>query len=185
LSRDSAINWGVSGPMLRASGVKWDLRKVDHYECYDDFDWDIAWATEGDCYARYLVRMQEMRESIKIIKQALKMIPGGAYESLEAQRMMAGPKSEWDAIEYQYVAKKIAPTFKIPKGEHYVRLEAGRGEMGIFIMGDDSTTPWRWKIRPADFNNLQVLSELIKGRKVADIFVVLGSIDIVMGSVDR
>jgi NAD(P)H-quinone oxidoreductase subunit H len=176
LSRESAINWGTSGPMLR---------KVDHYECYDDFDWDIAWATEGDCYARYVVRMQEMRESIKIIKQALKMIPGGAYENLEAQRMMAGPKSEWDAMEYQYVAKKIAPTFKIPKGEHYVRLEAGRGEMGIFIMGDDSTTPWRWKIRPADFNNLQVLPELIKGRKVADIFVVLGSVDIVMGSVDR
>jgi NAD(P)H-quinone oxidoreductase subunit H len=79
----------------------------------------------------------------------------------------------------------VAPTFKIPAGEHYVRVEAGRGEMGIFIMGNDNVFPWRWKIRPADFNNLQVLPNLLKGRKVADIFVILGSVDVVMGSVDR
>jgi NAD(P)H-quinone oxidoreductase subunit H len=185
LSREEAINWGCSGPMLRASGVKWDLRKVDHYECYDDFDWDIAWATEGDSLARYTVRMQEMRESIKIIQQALKMMPGGAYENLEAKRIAAGKKSEWDGPDYQYISKKLAPTFKIPQGEHYVRIEAGRGEMGIFIVGNDNVFPWRWKIRPADFNNLQVLPTLLKGRKVADIFAILGSIDVVMGSVDR
>ncbi|PZV13482.1 MAG: NADH-quinone oxidoreductase subunit D [Leptolyngbya sp.] len=185
LSREDAINWGCSGPMLRASGVKWDLRKVDHYECYDDFDWDVVWATEGDCLARYVVRMQEMRESIKIIQQALKGLPGGAYENLEAKRISAGKKSEWDGADYQYISKKVAPTFKIPAGEHYVRIEAGRGEMGIFIMGNDNVFPWRWKIRPADFNNLQVLPNLLKGRKVADIFVILGSVDVVMGSVDR
>jgi NAD(P)H-quinone oxidoreductase subunit H len=185
LSREEAINWGCSGPMLRASGVKWDLRKVDHYECYDDFDWDVVWATEGDCLARYVVRMQEMRESVKIIQQALKGLPGGAYENLEAKRISAGKKSEWDGADYQYISKKVAPTFKIPAGEHYVRIEAGRGEMGIFIMGNDNVFPWRWKIRPADFNNLQVLPTLLKGRKVADIFVILGSVDVVMGSVDR
>jgi len=185
LSREDAINWGCSGPMLRASGVKWDLRKVDHYECYDDFDWDVVWATEGDCLARYVVRMQEMRESIKIIQQALKGLPGGAYENLEAKRISAGKKSEWDGADYRYISKKVAPTFKIPSGEHYVRIEAGRGEMGIFIMGNDNVFPWRWKIRPADFNNLQVLPNLLKGRKVADIFVILGSVDVVMGSVDR
>lgn len=185
LSREDAINWGCSGPMLRASGVKWDLRKVDHYECYDEFDWDVVWATEGDCLARYVVRMQEMRESIKIIQQALKGLPGGAYENLEAKRISAGKKSEWDGADYQYISKKVAPTFKIPAGEHYVRIEAGRGEMGIFIMGNDNVFPWRWKIRPADFNNLQVLPNLLKGRKVADIFVILGSVDVVMGSVDR
>ncbi len=185
LSREDAINWGCSGPMLRASGVKWDLRKVDHYECYDDFDWDVVWATEGDCLARYVVRMQEMRESVKIIQQALKGLPGGAYENLEAKRISAGKKSEWDGADYQYISKKVAPTFKIPAGEHYVRIEAGRGEMGIFIMGNDNVFPWRWKIRPADFNNLQVLPNLLKGRKVADIFVILGSVDVVMGSVDR
>lgn len=185
LSREEAINWGISGPMLRASGVKWDLRKVDRYECYDDFDWEIKWDKSGDCLARYVVRVGEMRESVSIVKQAIAGLPGGAYENLEAKRMEAGKKSEWNGFDYQYIAKKVAPTFKIPKGEHYVRVESGRGELGIYLVGDDNMFPWRWKIRPADFNNLQALPELIKGVKVADIFVILGSIDVVMGSVDR
>lgn len=185
LSRDEAINWGISGPMLRASGVKWDLRKVDHYECYDDFDWEVQWDTAGDCFARYVVRVGEMRESVKIIHQALQGLPGGAYENLEAKRLSAGAKSEWNGFDYQFIAKKVSPTFKIPEGENYVRVESGRGELGIYIIGGDRIFPWRWKIRPADFNNLQVLPQLIRGQKVADIFVILGSIDVVMGSVDR
>lgn len=185
LSREEAINWGVSGPMLRASGVKWDLRQVDHYECYDDFDWEIQWDSRGDCLARYLVRIGEMRESVKIIHQALQKLPGGAYENLEAKRIAAGKKSVWDDFDFQYIAKKVAPTFKIPQGEIYVRVESGRGELGIYLIGDDNIFPWRWKIRPGDYNNLQVLPQLIRGLKVADIFVVLGSIDVVMGSVDR
>jgi NAD(P)H-quinone oxidoreductase subunit H len=185
LLREEAINYGISGPMLRASGVKWDLRKVDYYECYDDFDWEVQWDTAGDCFARYVVRLGEMRESIKIIRQALKGLPGGSYENLEAKRLASGSKSEWHGLDYQFLAKKVAPTFKIPTGEHYVRIESGRGELGIFIVGDDNVFPWRWKIRPADFNNLQVLPQLIQGRKIADIFVILASIDVVMGSVDR
>jgi NAD(P)H-quinone oxidoreductase subunit H len=185
LSRENAINWGISGPMLRASGVKWDLRKVDHYECYDDFDWEVKWDKSGDCLARYVVRIGEMRESVSIIKQAIAGLPGGAYENLEAKRIAEGKKSEWNDFDYQYIAKKVAPTFKIPQGEHYVRVESGRGELGIYLVGDDNVFPWRWKIRPADFNNLQALPQLIKGVKVADIFVILGSIDVVMGSVDR
>jgi hypothetical protein len=175
LPRELAIEWGISGPMLRASGVKWDLRKVDHYECYDDFEWKVHWDTAGDCFARYRVRMDEMRESIKIIRQAIVALPGGDYANLEAKRMASGPKSEWNSFDYQFIAKKIAPTFKIPKGEHYVRVESGRGELGIFIIGDDTVFPWRWKIRPADFNNLQVLPYLIRDRKVADIFVILAN----------
>jgi len=185
ISRDEAINWGLSGPMLRASGVKWDLRKIDHYERYDDFDWDVQWETPGDCLARYWVRIREMRESINIIRQAIAQIPGGTYENLEAKRIAAGAKSEWNAFDYQFIGKKIAPTFKIPKGEQYVRLESGKGELGIYIIGDDNVFPWRWKIRAADFNNLQILPHLLKGVKVADIVVILGSIDIIMGSVDR
>lgn len=185
ISREEAINWGLSGPMLRASGVKWDLRKVDHYERYDDFDWEAQWETAGDSLARYWVRIREMRESIKIIRQAIAQIPGGSYENLEAQRIVAGAKSEWNTFDYQFIGKKIAPTFKIPKGEHYVRLESGKGELGIYIIGDDNVFPWRWKIRAADFNNLQILPHLLKGVKVADIVVILGSIDIIMGSVDR
>jgi NAD(P)H-quinone oxidoreductase subunit H len=185
IGREEAINWGLSGPMLRASGVNWDLRKVDHYECYDDFDWEVAWETGGDCLARYFVRMKEMRESVKIIRQAIAGLPGGSYENLEAKRLAAGPKSEWDGPDYQYVSKKIAPTFKIPKGEHYVRLESGKGEVGIFIMGEDHVFPGRWKIRAADFNNLQILPHILKGVKIADLVTILGSIDIIMGSVDR
>lgn len=185
VSREDAIQWGLSGPMLRGSGVKWDLRKVDHYECYDDFDWDVAWATEGDILARYRVRMQEMRESVKIIRQALQGLPGGSYENLEAKRIAEGPKSEWNGADYQFIGKKVAPTFKIPEGEHYVRVESGKGEMGIFIMGNNNVFPWRWKIRMPDFINLQVLPYLVKDQKVADIVAILGSIDIIMGSVDR
>jgi NAD(P)H-quinone oxidoreductase subunit H len=185
ISREEAINWGLSGPVLRASGVKWDLRKVDHYECYDDFDWEVCWATEGDCLARYTVRMAEMRESVKILRQALKGLPGGPYENLEAKRMMEGPKSDWNGFDYQFIAKKIPPTFKIPAGEHYFRVETGKGEMGIYLIGNDNVFPWRWKIRAPDFNNLQVLSSILRGNKVADIVAILGSIDVIMGSVDR
>ncbi|WP_373546699.1 photosynthetic/respiratory NAD(P)H-quinone oxidoreductase subunit H [Chamaesiphon sp.] len=185
ISRDEAINWGLSGPMLRGSGVKWDLRKVDSYECYDDFDWDIHYETAGDCLARYFVRIREMRESVKILRQAIAALPGGAYENLEAKRLAAGPKSEWDGMDYQYITKKVAPTFKIPKGENYVRIESGKGELGIFIMGEDNIFPWRWKIRSADFNNLPILPHLLRGVKVADIVTILGSVDIIMGSVDR
>jgi NAD(P)H-quinone oxidoreductase subunit H len=185
ITREAAINWGLSGPMLRASGVNWDLRKVDHYERYDELEWEVQWETAGDCLARYWVRIREMRESIRIIQQAIAQIPGGAYEALEAQRMAVGPKSEWNGFEYQFLSKKIAPTFKIPKGEHYVRLESGKGELGVYNIGEDHVFPWRWKIRAADFNNLQVLPHLLKGVKLADIVVILGSIDIIMGSVDR
>ena len=185
MSREDAINWGCSGPMLRASGVKWDLRKVDHYECYDELDWDVQWATEGDCFARYIVRINEMRESVKIIRQACKGLPGGPFENLEAKRMAGGPKSEWNDFDYQFAGKKIAPTFKIPEGEHYVRVETGKGEVGVYIIGEDNVFPWRWKIRAADFNNLQILPNLLKGVKLADIMPILGSVDIIMGSVDR
>jgi NAD(P)H-quinone oxidoreductase subunit H len=185
ISREEAINWGLSGPMLRGSGVDWDLRRVDHYESYDDFDWDVVTESGGDCLARYVVRIREMRESIKIIHQALDGLPGGPYENLEANRMLEGKKSAWNDFEYQYVGKKIAPTFKIPEGELYARVETGKGELGIYLIGDNNVFPWRWKIRAPDFNNLQVLPQLLKGKKVADIVTILGSIDVIMGSVDR
>ncbi|MBD2102110.1 NAD(P)H-quinone oxidoreductase subunit H [Leptolyngbya sp. FACHB-261] len=185
ISREDAISWGLSGPMLRGSGVNWDLRKVDHYECYDDFDWEVAWETGGDCLARYLIRIKEMREATKITMQALEGLPGGPYENLEAKRIAAGPKSEWNSFDYQFISKKPAPTFKVPKGEHYVRLESPKGELGIYLVGEDHVFPWRWKIRPPGFVNLQVLPELVRGMKVADIMVILGSIDIIMGEVDR
>jgi len=187
IQREEAINWGLSGPMLRGSGVQWDLRKVDNYECYNELDWQVEWQTEGDCLARYLVRMGEMRESVKIIQQALKSIPGGPYENLEARRMglIDQNASKWNDFEYQFVSKKPSPTFKLPKQEHYVRVEAPKGELGVFLIGDDSIFPWRWKIRPPGFINLQILPQILKGMKLADIMTILGSIDIIMGEVDR
>ena len=186
IDRDQAINWSLSGPMLRASGVSWDLRKVDDYECYSDFDWKIATAEEGDCYARYKVRVEEMRQSLSIIRQACEMIPGGPTENLEAQRMATDDKkSDIFGVDYQYIAKKVAPTFKIPNGELYTRLESGKGEIGVFIQGNNEVTPWRFKIRAADLNNLQILPHILKGSKIADIMAILGSIDVIMGSVDR
>ena len=186
IEREQAINWSLSGPMLRASGVSWDLRKVDSYECYEDFEWEIASEKEGDCYARYRVRVQEMRQSLKIIRQACEMIPGGPTENLEAKRMATeDKKSEIFGMDYQYVAKKVAPTFKIPNGELYTRLESGKGEIGVFIQGNNEVTPWRFKIRAADLNNLQILPHILKGAKIADIMAILGSIDVIMGSVDR
>lgn len=187
IQREEAINWGLSGPMLRGSGVQWDLRKVDHYECYHELDWQVEWQTGGDCLARYLVRMGEMRESVKIIQQALKSIPGGPYENLEARRMglVNQSDSKWNDFEYQFISKKPSPTFKLPKQEHYIRVEAPKGELGVFLIGDDSIFPWRWKIRPPGFINLQILPQILKGMKLADIMTILGSIDIIMGEVDR
>nr|YP_010933251.1 49 kDa subunit of NADH-plastoquinone oxidoreductase [Nitella hyalina]APP89499.1 NADH dehydrogenase subunit 7 [Nitella hyalina]WKT08435.1 49 kDa subunit of NADH-plastoquinone oxidoreductase [Nitella hyalina] len=185
ISKEEAINWGLSGPMLRASGVQWDLRKVDHYECYDELDWSVQWEKKGDCLARYIVRIAEMRESIRIVQQALKAIPGGPYENLEARKLNNINSSEWNSFDYQFISKKSSPTFKIPKQEHYVRVEAAKGELGVFLIGDDSLFPWRWKIRPPGFINLQVLPGLVTGMKLADIMTILGSIDIIMGEVDR
>lgn len=187
IERKEAINWGLSGPMLRASGVEWDLRKVDRYECYHEFDWKVQWQSSGDCLARYLVRIGEMRESVKIIKQALKSIPGGPYENLEARRigLVGTDLTQWNDFEYQFISKKPSPTFKIPKQEHYVRVEAPKGELGVFLIGDGGLFPWRWKIRAPGFINLQILPHLLKDMKLADIMTILGSIDIIMGEVDR
>nr|YP_009252807.1 49 kDa subunit of NADH-plastoquinone oxidoreductase [Cymbomonas tetramitiformis]ANA56941.1 49 kDa subunit of NADH-plastoquinone oxidoreductase [Cymbomonas tetramitiformis] len=185
ISKEEAINWGLSGPMLRGSGIKWDLRKLDQYEVYDEIDWSVMHESSGDCLARYIVRVNEMRESVKIIQQALKALPGGPYENLEARRLYYGRKSEWNNFEYQFIGKKPSPTFKIPKQEHYVRVEAPKGELGVFIMGDDNIFPWRFRIRPPGFINLQILPNLLQGKKLADIMTILGSVDIIMGEVDR
>ncbi|CAH8266365.1 unnamed protein product [Arabidopsis lyrata] len=182
---EEAINWGLSGPMLRASGIPWDLRKVDRYESYDEFEWEIQWQKQGDSLARYLVRLSEMTESIKIIQQALEGLPGGPYENLESRGFDRKRNPEWNDFEYRFISKKPSPTFELSKQELYVRVEAPKGELGIFLIGDQSGFPWRWKIRPPGFINLQILPELVKRMKLADIMTILGSIDIIMGEVDR
>ncbi|KAL2906907.1 NAD(P)H-quinone oxidoreductase subunit H chloroplastic [Bienertia sinuspersici] len=182
---EEAKNWGLSGPMLRASGIQWDLRKVDHYECYDEFDWEVQWQKEGDSLARYLIRIGEMIESVKIIQQALEGIPGGPYENLEIRRFNRIKYPEWNDFEYRFISKKPSPAFELSKQELYARVEAPKGELRIFLIEDQSIFPWRWKIRPPGFINLQILPQLVKKMKLADIMTILGSIDIIMGEVDR
>ncbi|GJS06786.1 retrovirus-related pol polyprotein from transposon TNT 1-94 [Tanacetum coccineum] len=157
---EEAINWGLSGPMLRASGIQWDLRKVDHYECYDEFDWEVQWQKEGDSLARYLVRISEMTESIKIIQQALEGIPGGPYENLEICRFDRAKDTVWNEFDYRFISKKPSPTFELSKQELFVRVKAPKGELGIFLIGDKGVFPWRYKIRPPGFINLQILPQL-------------------------
>ncbi|KAL9989721.1 putative NADH dehydrogenase (quinone) [Helianthus debilis subsp. tardiflorus] len=170
---EEAINWGLSGPMLRASGIEWDLRKVDHYECYDEFDWEVQWQKEGDSLARYLVRISEMTESIKIIQQALEGIPGGPYENLEIRRFDRVKDTVWNEFDYRFISKKPSPTFELSKQELYARVEAPKGELGIFLIGDKGVFPWRYKIRPPGFINLQILPQLVKRMKLADIMTIL------------
>lgn len=160
LSREKAISYGVGGAVMRGSGVKFDIRKDDPYSIYDRFQFDIPVGKIGDCWDRYEVRMEEMRQSVRIIEQAMAQIPEG--------EVMANVKA-------------IRP----PKGETYSRIETARGEMGIYIVSEGGTKPYRCKYRTASFSNLSVLPEISVGWKVADVVSILGSIDVVIPDVDR
>ncbi|KAL5646745.1 hypothetical protein ACJX0J_003290 [Zea mays] len=147
ISGEEAVNWGLSGPMLRASGIQWDLRKIDPYESYNQFDWKVQWQKEGDSLARYLVRVGEMRESIKIIQQAVEKIPGGPYENLE--------NPEWNDFEYRFLGKKPSPNFELSKQELYVRVEAPKGELGIYLVEMIVFSPGDGKFKyPHRYNNV-------------------------------
>ncbi|MGE5430694.1 MAG: NADH-quinone oxidoreductase subunit D [Syntrophomonadaceae bacterium] len=166
LPLDTAINFGITGPNLRASGIKWDLRKNDPYSVYDRFDFEIPVGsgekgTTGDCWDRYYVRIREMEESVKIIEQALDQLPEGDVQSA--------------------IPKRIKP----PVGSIYTRVENPKGELGYFIISDGTINPFRMKVRGPSFVNLAVMGELCKGHLVADVIAILGSIDIVLGEVDR
>jgi NADH-quinone oxidoreductase subunit D len=169
LSKELAINAGITGPMLRASGVNYDIRKVDGYSLYPRFPFKVPLGSVGDVYDRYYVRILEMRESLKMLEQALKEIPP------------AQP-----AISPKGLAIGRAPrTFKPPKGEAYGRIEAPKGELGFYLVSDGTPQPYRYRIRAPSFINLTVLEDMALGHKVADAIIILGSIDIVLCEVDR
>jgi NADH-quinone oxidoreductase subunit D len=161
LSGQDCIDLGVTGPVLRASGVKWDIRKALPYSGYQNFDFEIPVGTNGDTYDRYIVRIAEMRQSIRIIRQAVEGIP-------------AGP-----------IMGKVPKVIKPPVGEVYHSIEAPKGELGYFIVSDGSTQPYRVRVRPPSFVNLQALAKMIEGQLVADVVAVIGTLDIVLGEVDR
>lgn len=161
LSKELAINIGASGPVLRASGVKWDIRKVDTYSVYDRFDFEIPTGSASDCYDRYRVRVEEMRQSLRIIKQAMGQISSGAVRS------------------------EVPHLIRPPVGEAYAHIEAPKGELGFYLVSDNSIAPYRCHIRAPSLINLTALREMIVGWKVQDAILIFGSIDITMGEVDR
>ena len=161
LDKKTAIDYSVTGPNLRATGLKWDLRKEEPYSIYDKFEFDIPTGTNSDTWDRYMVRIQEMRQANRIVEQALESVPEGEIKT------------------------KIPAVFRPPKGEVYARIESTRGEMGFYIISDGSTIPYRVKLRTASFSNLAVLPEMSRGWKIADIVAIFASLDVIMPDVDR
>ncbi len=165
ISRELALDLGISGPLLRASGVNCDLRRLAPYSSYEDFEFRVPVETAGDCYARYKVRMVEFRESIRIVRQILDGLPEGPISSRPGVKAVA--------------------QVRVPKGEMYARVEGPRGEVGCYLVGDGGPRPYRMKWRGASFSNLAVLPHIIPGHSVADVVAIMGSVDPVFGEVDR
>jgi NADH-quinone oxidoreductase subunit D len=186
VSAEDAIAWGFTGPMLRASGVPWDLRKSQPYLVYDKMDFDIPVGRNGDCYDRYLVRVAEMRESLKIINQCIQQMPGGPATS--ADRKVTPPmrgemKRSMEALIHHF--KLYTEGFHVPAGETYTAVEAPKGEFGVYLVSDGSNMPYRCKIRAPGFPHLQAMEFCSKGYMLADSVAILGSMDIVFGEIDR
>jgi len=187
LSAADAIAMGVSGPLLRASGVPYDIRKVFPYSSYDEFDFEVQTQTAGDCYARYQVRVAEIRESIKIIRQAMDKIPSQGPFRAEVPGIIPPSREEMktsiEGLIYHF--KIFTEGFVAPPGEVYSAIESPRGELGIFMASDGSAKPYRVKFRAPSFVNLQSLPKLCEGRLIADVVACIGTTDIVLGEVDR
>ena len=186
MNLEEALTYGATGSTLRGSGSDWDLRKKRPYSGYEQYDFVVPTATEGDVYARYLVRVQEMRESLKIIEQALNKLPLGPVRS-KNHKIVSPPRSEigvsMEALIHHF--KLWTEGFDVPKGSVYAAVESPRGELGVFLESDGGPKPYRVHWRTPSFNNLEVLPLLSKGVLVADLVAIIGSIDIVLGDVDR
>ncbi|MGA3295105.1 MAG: NADH dehydrogenase (quinone) subunit D [Candidatus Acidiferrales bacterium] len=187
LSATDAIAMGVSGPLLRASGVDYDIRKAFPYSSYDEFDFNVQTHTAGDCYARYLVRVAEIRESLKIIRQAMDKIPSEGPFRAEAPGIIPPSREEMktsiEGLIYHF--KIFTEGFAPPPGEVYQAIESPRGELGVFMVSDGSPKPYRVKFRAPSFVNLQSLPKMCIGRLIADVVACIGTTDIVLGEVDR
>jgi NADH-quinone oxidoreductase subunit D len=186
MSREEAINWSMSGPVLRASGVNWDLRKQRPYSGYENFEFEVPTGKNGDIYDRYLVRVAELRQSREIVRQALKNLPAGPYKvddnkiSLPNRKTL---KSSMEALIHHF--KLVSEGVSVPKGETYVPIEGPRGEVGFYIVSDGSNVPSRVKLRAPSFMAIPGMCEMMEGCFIADVVGIIGSIDIVMGEVDR
>ena len=186
VSAKDAVDFGFTGPMLRASGVKWDLRKEETYEIYDKLDFEIPVGKNGDCYDRYFVRVEEMKESLKIIHQCIDNIPKGHVmiqnnKITPPKRMLM--KTSMESLIHHF--KLYTEGYKVPKGETYTSVEAPKGEFGVYLVSDGSNKPYKCKIRAPGFAHLQAMDFCSKGHMLADVVAILGSMDIVFGEIDR
>jgi len=185
-SAQQALDWGFSGPMLRASGVPWDLRKAQPYDVYAEMDFDIPIGKNGDCWSRYLVRMEEMRQSLRIMRQALDRMPAGPIiveDFKVAPPPRAAMKHSMEALIHFF--KLYTEGFHVPPGETYTAVEAPKGEFGVYLVADGTNRPYRCKIRPPSFPFLAAIDEMARGHMLADVVAIVGSLDIVFGEIDR
>ncbi|QCI98074.1 NADH-quinone oxidoreductase subunit D [Agrobacterium larrymoorei] len=190
VSLEDAFAWGFTGVMVRGSGAAWDLRRAQPYECYSDLEFDIPVGKNGDCYDRYLIRMQEMRESVKIMKQCVELLSGkhriGPVSSLDGKVVppkRGEMKRSMEALIHHF--KLYTEGYHVPAGEVYAAVEAPKGEFGVYVVADGTNKPYRCKIRAPGFAHLAAMDFLCKGHQLADVTAVLGSLDIVFGEVDR
>ncbi len=186
VSKEQALDWGFTGPVLRASGVAWDLRKSQPYDVYAKMDFDVPTAETGDCYARYLVRMEEMRQSLRIIRQCLKEMPQGPVKAND-YKVCPPPRAEMknsmEALIHHF--KLFTEGYHVPAGETYTAVEAPKGEFGVYLVSDGTNRPYRCHVRAPGFAHLQGLDFMSKGHMLADVVANIGSLDIVFGEIDR
>ena len=188
VTKEEALAWGFSGVMVRGSGIAWDLRRSQPYECYDDFEFDIPLGVNGDCYDRYLRRMQEMRESVKIILQAIDRLKKTSGPVLSDDHKLSPPrrgdmKRSMEALIHHF--KLYTEGFSTPEGEVYAAVEAPKGEFGVFLVSNGTNKPYRVKLRAPGFAHLSAMDWMNRGHMLADVSAILGSLDIVFGEVDR
>lgn len=186
VSRQDVLDWALTGVMARGSGLKWDLRRNQPYECYNDLEFDIPIGKNGDCYDRYLLRMEEMRQSVRIMKQCIEKMPEGAF-SVDNHKIVPPKRGEMkrsmEALIHHF--KLYTEGYHVPAGEVYAAVEAPKGEFGVYLVSDGSNKPYRCKIRAPGYAHLQAMDYLCKGHMLADVSAVLGSLDIVFGEIDR
>jgi NADH-quinone oxidoreductase subunit D len=188
VSKDRALELGFTGPMLRGSGVEWDLRKNQPYEVYDKLDFDIPVGTKGDCYDRYLVRVEEMRQSTHLIRQCVEWLNANPGPVMVSNHKVAPPKREKMKKEMESLIhhfKLFTEGYCLPKGEAYAAIEHPKGEFGVYLVSDGSNKPYRLKVRPPGFYHLAAMEEMSTGHFLADVVAIIGSQDIVFGEIDR
>ena len=186
VSRERLLDLGVTGPLLRAAGEPWDLRKVTPYECYEDLDFNVPVGTVGDGYDRYRVRVQELRESVRIIEQALEGLPEGPWIA-DDRKVVLPPRDElstsMEALIHHF--KLVTEGFRVPPGEAYAAIESPRGELGCFVRADGSSKPARVHMRDPSFVNLQATAPMVKDAYIADLIATLAALDPILGGIDR